>query len=905
MGQIIEGTIPTLFGGVSRQPPQVRQPNQLEEVTNGLSSVVTGGVEKRPNTQTIADLASFLDTTVEYKVHGIDRSATEQDFILIDGTTPAIFAVNAITGAQKTVTIGDTKRYFEVELTDIDQTGVPPTATTTQCAFATGETTFDWGYQLSDAATVFKVQGSIDGVTWNDIATAKTGASGTFSTTIGAAATGDHNYIRVNITTAAGTAADTITLWATFQDMTYILNANPEDLRLTSVADYTFVVNQNYITGMAEADSGTITATYQDFAALEAVVSPTGTGNIYKIVGNDTDGFSTYYVKDNATNEFIEVVDPTAHNNIDGSTMPHQIVRSSDGTSYTFKAATWDARPAGNETLNPQPEFIGRAVRDVVFYRNRLGLISDETVTLSQAGDVFNFFAAKATEVLDSDPIGRAAGTTEVNILHFASVFRKILFATSSRAQFELTSQTALTPDSAEMDQATTYSASVIAKPANMGDVLYFGSKAEASAVVFEYFFQDTTLSNTAADISRHIRTYLANDLFQMDADSTAQTLFVLSTGFQNGLYIYRTFFDGNNKVQSAWGKYTFGAAEANAFIHGFKVFSNYVVMIIERDDGGIYVEQFPIEREALATSMPFMPLLDQREEITGSYNSTHAVTRWISSWEHNDDAQVVLGGSGAIPGRQLNVSYPDCYELTLASVAAGETLVIGGKTFTAHATTTTTANREFSISGTDTQDGDELITCLNDSTDGIGADYIATNASGVVTVRPLDGVDNSAMAAPTGTAITNATITAVLVNDMVAAREDHSAAAAYVGRDYTFTAELSKIYARERDNVPIVTGDLRIRDITILYEDTAYFNLRITPDARSAENYYFEGKELGDSMLVVDSAPVRSSGFFGHKKVMAQADTVKIEIINDKPLPCVITSAVWRGFFNEVGRSG
>jgi hypothetical protein len=299
------------------------------------------------------------------------------------------------------------------------------------------------------------------------------------------------------------------------------------------------------------------------------------------------------------------------------------------------------------------------------------------------------------------------------------------------------------------------------------------------------------------------------------------------------------------------------------------------------------------------------MPLIDQRELVTGTYNSTHDVTRWVTSWEHADDAQVILGAGDSVPGRQLDVYYPDCYTLTLASVAAGETLVIGGKTFTADATTTTASAREFSISGTDTQDADELVTCLNDATDGIGADYIASNASGVVTVRPLDGADNDAMTAPTGTTITNATITATLINDMVAAREDQTTDNAYVGRDYTMTVELSKIYAREDNNTPIVTGDLRIRDVTVLYEDTAYFNLQITPLARSAENYYFEGKELGDAGLMVDTAPVRSSGFFGHKKVMAEADTVKIEIINDKPQPCVITSLVWRGFFNEIGRQG
>jgi hypothetical protein len=672
---------------------------------------------------------------------------------------------------------------------------------------------------------------------------------------------------------------------------------------MASVADYTFILNRNVITALAEADAGTITGTKNAFSDLPGA---SGSGNIWRIRGDDTDGFGTYYVQDNGTTDWIEIVDPTAHNTFDGSSMPHQLVRASDGSSYTFSAASWDTRPSGDETVNPAPSYIGATLNDVSFYRNRLVLLSDETVFLSQAGDVFNMWSAKATEVLDSDPIERAATTNDVNILQHAVSFRKLLFATSSRAQFELNSANdgPLTPNSAEFAQATEYQSSLIAKPTSMGNVLYFASKVEGSAVVYEYFFEDTTFNNTASDVSRHIREYIDTDIYHIEADPTSTTLALLTTGAQNALYIYRTFFDGTEKKQSSWSRYTFGATEANAFIHGFRVFSNFIVMIIERDDGNIYLEQLPIERENLVTNMPFMPLIDQREEITGTYDSTHDVTRWVTSWEHADDATVVLGASGAIPGRQLSVSYPDCYTLTLSTVTAGQTIIVGGKTFTADATTTTTANREFSISGTDSQDGDELVTCLNDSTDGIGADYIASNSSGVVTIRPLDGVDNASMTAPTGTAV-GATVTATLLNDMVAFAGDHSAAAAYVGRNYTMTVEISKIYPRQQGNVPITTGSLRIQDLTVLYEKTGYFELKVTPLARTSFSYKFEGKELGSSETVVDQAPIISSGTFGHKKANSDATTLKIEFINDQPAPSVITSMQWRGFFNETGRQG
>ena len=62
---------------------------------------------------------------------------------------------------------------------------------------------------------------------------------------------------------------------------------------------------------------------------------------------------------------------------------------------------------------------------------------------------------------------------------------------------------------------------------------------------------------------------------------------------------------------------------------------------------------------------------------------------------------------------------------ITLASCADPDTVVITGSdgvacTYTAHASTTTAANREFSCAGTNIQDAAELVTCINDSTYGV-----------------------------------------------------------------------------------------------------------------------------------------------------------------------------------------
>lgn len=905
MGRLIETPIPTLFGGVSRQPPSVRRPNQVEEMDNALPSVVTGGFEKRPPTQTIGWL-DYVPSATTYAVHEIDRDATEQTFLMVNAA--GITAINAITGAEITVNIGDTKRYFLVEQDQLNSTGIVQIGGANMSQFtqfASGETTFDWGWKLSDGTTGrFKIEGSVDGITWNDIATGKGGAtSGTFSTTIGAVATGDHNYLRVNITTGMATAGDTMTIWATFADTTYLASADPDDFRFATVADSTFVTNRLITTRLAEADSGTITASYQDFDALETAVAPSGSGNTYRIIGRDTDNYGTHFVIDSTTtSKYEETFDPTAHNNFDASSMPHLLTREADGT-FTYAAAAWVARPTGDETLTEAPPFIGEVIQDVTFYRNRLVFIADEHCYTTQAGEVFTFWPKKAVEVLDTDPVDRAATSTDINILKFATVFRKIMFATSERAQFELSSSGSFTPTSALFDLATSYTASPIAKPKAIGDVLYFPAKTEAHAIFYEYFFDDTTLSNTAADVSKHVVDYIPNDVLQIAGDPATNTLFVLTTGAQNNLYVYRTFFDGGQKLQSAWCKYIFGATESDAFIHGIAVMSGFLVMIIERQDGAVYLEQMPIEREAQDATVGYSPFLDQREVVTGTYQSANDCTYWDLTFEHNDDAQIVLGPAFSEPGRQPPPFYPDRYSLTLSTVLAGETVVVDGLTFTAHATTTTTTAREFSISGNDAADAAELVTVLNDATDGMTTATATDLGSGVVQID----IDNKlaasgTLAAPTGTAVDNATVTVAELKDVVAAKGDLDTNTVWVGRPYSMFVELSKFYPRGRNDEAIISGRLQVRDVSFLLNNTGYLKVTVDPDGRDNKVFTFEGKRLGETDTVIGEASIAENATF-RVPVWVHSTALEINLSNDQPTNCVVESASWRGFFNEISR--
>jgi hypothetical protein len=74
---------------------------------------------------------------------------------------------------------------------------------------------------------------------------------------------------------------------------------------------------------------------------------------------------------------------------------------------------------------------------------------------------------------------------------------------------------------------------------------------------------------------------------------------------------------------------------------------------------------------------------------------------------------------------------------VTLAGAVVGDWVRIGNVTLTAVTATATNVNNQFSIAGSDTQDGDALVTCIN-SHPTLKEMVLASNISGAVTIRQL-----------------------------------------------------------------------------------------------------------------------------------------------------------------------
>lgn len=136
-----------------------------------------------------------------------------------------------------------------------------------------------------------------------------------------------------------------------------------------------------------------------------------------------------------------------------------------------------------------------------------------------------------------------------------------------------------------------------------------------------------------------------------------------------------------------------------------------------------------------------------------------------------------------------------------------------------------------------------------------------------------------------------------------VTALGDYSAGPAVFGRSYDSFVVLSKQYVREAEDERTVTaGRTQMRYISFDYEDSGYFEIHVTPKARTTRVKKFTGRVLGSEDNKIGSNPIESGTI--RARVNSRADTVTIAIKNDTHLPHRITSAFWTGFFNELSRT-
>ena len=270
-----------------------------------------------------------------------------------------------------------------------------------------------------------------------------------------------------------------------------------------------------------------------------------------EIVGDEGTTFTDYFVKWNGSS-WEECLDPTADRG-QLTNMPVKLDRTSlvDGVAtFTFDLVDWSLPRVGNLENNPDPSFVDRKIQDLFFYKNRLGIASEDSVSLTESANYTNFYATTTLDVVDTDAIDITISATQASKIYFTKPFNNSLYIFTKYSQYELTSEGVFGPSTVSLSNTTNYPMAVDVEPVVVNDSLYFISTTDNRQQLREYIKTDN-LNVTGVDLNISTPTYLTQPIKKLVVDGLLG--YVLCCTADNTIYLYNYKDDGAKRVQSAW----------------------------------------------------------------------------------------------------------------------------------------------------------------------------------------------------------------------------------------------------------------------------------------------------------------------------------------------------------------
>ena len=638
---LITSAIPNLINGVSQQPATLRLASQAEAQSNFHSSV-SDGLRRRPGTRHIAKLTTASWTNAF--LHTIYRDSTERYLLAIRDGIIRVF--DAITGAEKTVNApngwgylagGDQNAFRAV--TVADYTFILNRETT-----ALMETTLTTARPNKAIISVRsgnygkKYRVFINGILRGGFDT----PDGSAAAHIDAVRTGNiaeklHGTLSGTLAMPAGTSQGA----GSFGTFSYQLLADTVVITSSDPTPFTVTVQDD--TG-GNAIVAVVSKT-QRFTDLPKVAP---TDFQVEITGDNTTSFDNYHVKfksEGSTGVWEEVTKGGEQFRLNAATMPHILVRETDGT-FTFKRATWVDRKVGDLERVPNPSFIGRKISDVFFFRNRLGLLADENVILGKNGEFFDFFRDTATALLDTDPIDLAVTNSRVSLLNHALPFNQSLLLFSDTAQFILEGGDILSAETAYVVQSTEFASTPGVRPVGVGQYVYFPVPRGNFTGIREYFVESGNEQNDALDVTSHVPRYLPRNIIRLSASSSEDLVVGISSMSPNTLWVYKFYFGEGGKLQSSWSRWDLSFDDS---ILSAEFLESELYLVIARADG-TYLERMDVESGALDPNASIYYHVDRGLFLTGgTYDAVNDHTTFTLPYATSRDLWVFVGGNDGV----------------------------------------------------------------------------------------------------------------------------------------------------------------------------------------------------------------------------------------------------------------
>ena len=317
---------------------------------------------------------------------------------------------------------------------------------------------------------------------------------------------------------------------------------------------------------------------FQDAVDTFARLPEQGKHNQVVKVTNTSADKDDYYLKFVAENGssgkgyWEETVSPSVSPGINEQTMPIVLIRDTlsplvftatflDGSvTINNLPLLWEPRLVGDDDSNSHPSFVNNTIQDVFLFQNRLGFLTEDNVSMSQAGDYYNFYHKSATVLGIADPIDLSCASIKPAVIRSVSPITQGLLLFSDSQQFLMESENGpWTTSDVTIRTISNYECDRYLKPVDLGSTVLYTSRNQSWTRAFEIFTRGQRENPSVNESSKLVPEWIPRTI-DHTTGSPQNGLWVGSGCTSNIMYLFRFFEQGDERVLSSWVKWVLPA---------------------------------------------------------------------------------------------------------------------------------------------------------------------------------------------------------------------------------------------------------------------------------------------------------------------------------------------------------
>ena len=247
-----------------------------------------------------------------------------------------------------------------------------------------------------------------------------------------------------------------------------------------------------------------------------------------------------------------ECAQPGRKITIDPATMPVQLIRQANGT-FLVKQVIWENCLVGDIVTAGEPSFIGKQINKMLFFRNRMVMLSDENVIMSQPGEFFNFWPRSAITYTATDVIDLSCSSEYPAIVYDGIQINSGLLLYTKNKQFMLTTDSdVLSPQTAKINSLASYNFNHNTSPISLGTTIAWLDNAGKYTRFFEVNSIFREGEPNVLEQSKVIAKAFPNDI-NLIANSRENSTIFFATKGASKIYGFRYYSVGTERIQQAW----------------------------------------------------------------------------------------------------------------------------------------------------------------------------------------------------------------------------------------------------------------------------------------------------------------------------------------------------------------